>query len=75
MICTKVFCPRIVLFFILYTCSAVLLTAKAQLKDTLHFYNSSKLVGELLNIRLGRVEFDADGVGVVKIKNKEIESI
>ncbi|HEX6223597.1 MAG TPA: DUF481 domain-containing protein [Chryseolinea sp.] len=49
--------------------------AAAQLKDTLYFYNSSILVGELLNIRLGRAEFDADGVGVVKIKNKEIKSI
>jgi len=48
---------------------------KAQLRDTLYFYNSSILVGELLNIRLGRVEFDAKGVGIVKIKNKEIRTI
>jgi hypothetical protein len=49
--------------------------ATAQLKDTLYFYNSNILVGELLNIKLGRVEFDADGVGIVKIKNKEIRTI
>ena len=48
---------------------------RAQLRDTLYFYNSSILVGELLNIRLGRVEFDAKGVGIVKIKNKEIRTI
>ena len=47
----------------------------AQLRDTLYFYNSSILVGELLNIRLGRVEFDAKGVGIVKIKNKEVRTI
>jgi hypothetical protein len=47
----------------------------SQSKDTLYFYNKSKLVGELLQISLGRIEFDADNVGVVKIKNSKVESI
>ena len=47
----------------------------SQPKDTLYFYNASKVVGELLNIRLGRLEFDADGIGIVTVKNNKIESI
>ena len=47
----------------------------AQSKDTLYFYNKTKIVGELLTIRLGRLEFDADGVGIITIKNTKIESI
>lgn len=47
----------------------------AQSKDTLYFYNNTKIVGELLTIRLGRAEFDADGIGVLTIKNSKIESI
>jgi hypothetical protein len=51
------------------------LQAQEQSKDTLYFYNETKIVGELLSISLGRIEFDADGVGVIKIKNTKIESI
>jgi hypothetical protein len=58
----------------LFLCSYIS-QAQQQSKDTLYFYNESKLVGELLSIRLGRIEFDADGVGIVKIKNTKIESI
>jgi hypothetical protein len=47
----------------------------AQPKDTLYFYNNTKIVGELLRIRLGRVDFDADGIGILNIKNNKIESI
>src|SRR5688572_10542518 len=47
----------------------------SQPKDTLYFYNESKVVGELLTIRLGRVEFDADGIGIVKVKNNKLQSI
>jgi hypothetical protein len=70
----KARCVRIVSLcgFLLF---ATFLSASAQSKDTLYFHNATLLVGELLNIKLGRVEFDADGVGVVKIKNKEIQSI
>ncbi|HEY5919717.1 MAG TPA: hypothetical protein VIU13_19995, partial [Chryseolinea sp.] len=49
--------------------------AFSQAKDTLYFYNETKIVGELLKIRLGKVEFDADGVGILNIKNSKIESI
>ncbi|HEY5824729.1 MAG TPA: DUF481 domain-containing protein, partial [Cyclobacteriaceae bacterium] len=47
----------------------------SQSKDTLFFYNKTKIVGELLQIELGRIEFDADNIGVVKIKNSKVESI
>src|SRR6478609_6256970 len=47
----------------------------SQSKDTLYFYNKTKIVGELLTIKLGRAEFDADGIGVLTIKNSKIESI
>lgn len=49
--------------------------SQSQSKDTLYFYNKSKIVGELLQIHLGRIEFDADNIGVVKIKNTKVESI
>ena len=49
--------------------------AYSQAKDTLYFYHETKIVGELLAIRLGRVEIDADGNGIIKIKNSKIESI
>ncbi len=55
--------------------SAYTSQSQSQSKDTLYFYNKTKIVGELLSVRLGRIEFDADGVGVVKIKNTKIESI
>ena len=75
MVVPKAKCLRIALLCGLFMFATFLRTAKAQLKDTLYFFNSSVLVGELLNIKLGRVEFDADGVGVVKIKNKEVRTI
>ena len=75
MVVPKAKCLRIALLCGLFMFATFLPTAKAQLKDTLYFFNSSVLVGELLNIKLERVEFDADGVGVVKIKNKEVRTI
>jgi hypothetical protein len=50
-------------------------SAYTQTKDTLYFFNGTKLVGELQKVRVGRFEFDADGVGLVSIKNHEINSI
>lgn len=49
--------------------------AHSQAKDTLYFFNKTKVVGELIKIRLGRIEFDADNMGIVSIKNTKIESI
>jgi len=49
--------------------------AQPEIKDTLYFYNKTKLVGKLLKIRLGRAEFDATGIGIIKIKNNKISSI
>jgi len=47
----------------------------AQPKDTLFFYNTTKVVGKLLSITLGRIEFDADGIGILKIKNSKVSSL
>src|SRR5688572_26060868 len=63
------------LSFLLLTFIFLSHASQSQSKDTLFFYNKSKLVGELLQISLGRIEFDADNVGVVKIKNSKVESI
>jgi len=49
--------------------------AYSQTKDTLYFYNKAKIVGKLLEISLGRAEIDANGIGIVNIKNTNIESI
>ena len=49
--------------------------AMSQAKDTLYFYNGSKVVGKILKIGLGRVNIDADGIGIVNIKNNKITSI
>ncbi|HEY5916660.1 MAG TPA: DUF481 domain-containing protein [Chryseolinea sp.] len=62
-------------FFALTTLILWSSVAFPQAKDTLYFYNETKIVGELLAIRLGRVEFDADGIGILKIKNSKIGSI
>ncbi len=60
-------------------CLAILLITSycsyALPKDTVYFYNKSKVVGKLLSISLGRIEFDADGIGIVKIKNSKVESM
>jgi hypothetical protein len=60
-------------------CLTILLIASfqshAQQKDTLYFYNKSKVVGKLLSISLGRIEFDAEGIGIVKIKNSKVETM
>ncbi|HTF17240.1 MAG TPA: DUF481 domain-containing protein [Chryseolinea sp.] len=47
----------------------------SQVKDTLYFYNKTKIVGELLKISLARIQFDADGVGIISIKNSKVQSI
>lgn len=62
-------------FFVLTSMVFISHLSFSQTKDTLYFYNKTILVGELFSITLGRVEFDADGVGIVKIKNNKIESI
>ena len=48
--------------------SANVLSAQVK-KDTLFFYNGSMISGELLSMRLGRIEFDADDIGVIKVKH------
>ncbi len=47
----------------------------AQVKDTLFFTNKSMLIGELISIKLGRIEFDGDGVGIVKVKYDKVSTI
>src|SRR6478752_7459848 len=64
-----------ILSLLLIVCFFYSHSSLSQSKDTLFFYNKTKLVGELLQIELGRIEFDADNVGVVKIKNTKVESI
>lgn len=63
---------RLRLFIIMVLLSS---SAMSQPKDTLYFYNKTKIVGELLSIKLGRFEFDADGIGIIKIKNNKVTSM
>jgi hypothetical protein len=60
---------------LLFAISSSHLSLGQQAKDTLYFYNTTKIVGKLLTINLGRIEFDADGVGIITIKNTKITSI
>jgi hypothetical protein len=67
--------------FYLCAAGAVLLlfldctSAAAQAKDTLYFLNKTLVVGKLRSVRLGYFEFDADGMGIVRIKNSKISSM
>ncbi len=47
----------------------------AQVKDTLFMKNEQVLIGELREINLGRMRFDADGVAVVNIKLDRIAGV
>jgi hypothetical protein len=47
----------------------------AQTKDTLFFINKSIIIGELKKIRLGEIEFDADGMGIVRIKYDKLKTM
>ena len=64
--------PKFSVFILLFFGSHFSLS---QPKDTLYFYNKTKIVGELLKVRLGRVDFDADGISILNIKNTKIESM
>lgn len=50
-------------------------SAVAQVKDTLFLFNSEVLIGELKSITLGKVNIDADDIGVVSIKVTKIKTI
>jgi hypothetical protein len=47
----------------------------SQVKDTLFFFNQAILIGELQKVKLGRIEFDGDGVGDVRIKYDKIKTM
>src|SRR6185436_20464392 len=64
-----------ILLLLFVICFFLSHTSQSQSKDTLFFYNKTRVVGELIQIKLGRIEFDADNIGVVKIKNTKVESI
>ena len=60
-------------FFLIAQC--FFLKSIAQNKDTIFFVNKSILIGELRSIKLGRIEFDGDGIGIVNIKYNKIGTI
>ena len=47
----------------------------AQEKDTIYLRNKTIVIGELRSIKLGRVEFKGDDVGVLLIKNDKVLTI
>lgn len=51
------------------------LNSNGQVKDTLFFLNKTIVIGELTRVRLGRIEFDADGIGNISVKNDKIYTI
>jgi hypothetical protein len=46
---------------------------KAQ-KDTVYLKNNTVLVGELRSFKMGKAEFDGDGIGIVNIKYDQIKT-
>jgi hypothetical protein len=46
-----------------------------QVKDTLYLLNNSIIIGEMKKIKMGRVEFDGDGIGIINVKYDKIKSI
>lgn len=63
---------KLVLFIFI---TAAAFSAAAQVKDTLFFLNKTLVIGELTRIRLGRIEFDADGIGNISVKYDKINTI
>lgn len=45
-----------------------------QSKDTVYLLNQTTIIGELKNIKLGRLYFDADGIGDITIKYNKIKT-
>lgn len=44
-------------------------------KDTLFFSNGSNIVGELLGLRLGKIDFHGDDIGVIKVKHTKLDGL
>src|SRR5689334_12428464 len=66
---------RIGIILTLITWLAASPHASAQPKDTLYFFNNARIVGKLRSVKLGYFEIDADGFGIVRIKNNKISSL
>lgn len=47
----------------------------SQVKDTVFFLNKSIMIGEFKKMKLGKIEFDSDEVGIVYIKYHKIKTI
>ena len=46
-----------------------------QVKDTVFFLNKSMMIGEFKKMKLGKIEFDSDEVGIVYIKYHKVKTI
>lgn len=62
-------------FRFLFIVSFICFVGYSQQKDTIHFYNNSIMVGELNGMSLGKINFDSDEVGDVRIKYHKIKTI
>lgn len=47
----------------------------SQVKDTVFFLNKSIMIGEFKKMKLGKIEFDSDEVGLVYIKYHKVKTI
>jgi len=61
---------RTTIFFLLFS-----LLGYGQVKDTVFFLNKSMLVGELKKMKLGKIEFDSDELGIVNIKYNKVKTL
>lgn len=61
---------RITIFLLLFS-----MLGYSQVKDTVFFLNKSVMVGEFKKMKLGKIEFDSDEVGVVYIKYHKVKTI
>ncbi len=50
------------------------LSVMAQEKDTLYMHRNQMLIGEVLSVNEGRLEFDSDDAGIVKVKYYKIRT-
>lgn len=61
---------RVIIFLFLFS-----ILGYSQVKDTVFFLNKSIMVGEFKKMRLGKIEFDSDEVGIVYIKYHKVKTL
>jgi hypothetical protein len=61
---------RVTIFLIFFS-----ILGYSQVKDTVFFLNKSMMIGEFKKMKLGKIEFDSDEVGIVYIKYHKVKTM